>query len=146
METKARNADEQKVFDLLAKIDQTHLYATIDQYTPEQRDQFVKQVIRSLLFKSFSFQLLSKPSCLSYPRSSILTLSTPVGWQTTTRMPYNVLLVLHSESIPTKAIAPRSLNVIISWENPRLYLNSGSCLWLPFWRTWRAWSYWSWRN
>lgn len=45
METKARNADEQKVFDLLAKIDQTHLYANIDQYTPEQRDTFVKQVI-----------------------------------------------------------------------------------------------------
>lgn len=113
METKARNADEQKVFDLLAKIDQTHLYANIDQYTPEQRDAFVKQVNSFFPFQISTSLLLLKSLSLPLHRSSTSKLSTPVVWLTITRTLCNALLMPQPESILTKVTTPRSLPVKI---------------------------------
>lgn len=45
MEGKTYTENEQKVIDILSKIDQKHLYENLDKYSSEEREKFVQQVI-----------------------------------------------------------------------------------------------------
>jgi len=44
MESKTYTEDEQKVIDILSKIDQKHLYENLEKYSSEERQRFCQQV------------------------------------------------------------------------------------------------------
>jgi UDP-N-acetylglucosamine pyrophosphorylase len=54
--------DEQKVWDILAPIDQKHLFDNIDKFSAEEKERFIQQVLNLNIYVIYTYLLLGHQS------------------------------------------------------------------------------------